>query len=100
MTVATGLLGLAVTLGACGLRHPPAIIPAPSVRGELIENIKAFQQTLGVEPTGNFLRSSDSADAVERCYFTGQLELPGSYMGLHLSQETKEKCAARENKYD
>jgi Putative aminopeptidase len=99
-TVAIGLLCVASTLSACDLRHPPAITPAPSVRGELIENIKAFQQALGVEPTGNFLRSSDSADAVDRCYFTGRLELPASYAGLQLTQETKERCAARENKYD
>ena len=94
------MLGLTVALSACGVRRPPAVSPVASPRRELIEDIKTFQQTLGVEPTGNFLRYSASADAVDRCYFTGPLELPGSYSGLHLAQEPKERCTARENEYD
>jgi putative cyclase/putative aminopeptidase len=100
VTVAIGVLGLTASLTACGLRHPAAVRPAPSPRRELIEDMKAFEQMLGVGATGNFLRYSDGADAVDRCYFTGQLELPVSYRGLQLTQEVRERCAARENKYD
>jgi hypothetical protein len=100
MTIAIGVVGLMAVSTACGLRHPAAVKLAPSPRRELIEDVKAFEQTLGVEATGNFLRYSDSAGAVDRCYFTGQLELPLSYRGLHLTQETGERCAARERRYD
>src|SRR4029078_10115826 len=82
-------LGLTFALSACGLRHPPFVSPAVSDRSELIEDIQAFQQTLGLEPTGNFLSYSDKTDAVDRCYFTGPLELPVSYAGLQLRQESK-----------
>jgi hypothetical protein len=93
-------LAMAVALTACGLGHPPAVKPASSPRGELIGDVKAFEQTLGVGATGNFLRYSDSAGAIDRCYFTGRLELPVSYRALGLTGEGKEQCAARGNKYD
>ena len=93
-------LAMPAALTACGLRHPPAVIPAPSPRINLIDDIKAFEQTLGVGATGNFLRYSDRTAAVDRCYFTGQLELPVSYRGLHMKQEARERCAARENTDD
>ena len=100
VTLHIGVLGLTVALTACGVKRPPVLSPAASARGGLIEDIQDFQQTLGFEPTGNFLRYSDNADAVDRCYFTGPLELPVSYTGLQLRQEPKERCAARESEYD
>jgi hypothetical protein len=93
-------LAMAVALTACGLGHPPAVKPASSPRGELIGDVKAFEQTLGVGATGNFLRYSDSAGAIDRCYFTGRLELPVSYRALGLTGEGKEPCAARGMRYD
>lgn len=100
VTVAIGVLGLTAALASCGLKHPAAVRPAPSPRRELIEDIKAFERTLGIGATGNFMRYSDRADAVDRCYFTGRLELPMSYRGLQLAEETGEQCAVRENRFD
>ena len=94
-----GIFCIAVAFSACGQRHPPAVTPAASAREGLIDAVKAFQQTLGVEPTGNFLRYSETGTAA-RCYFTGILELPGSYRGLQLREESKAECAAREDRYD
>jgi hypothetical protein len=97
--VRAGVLSLTVGLGACGPTHPPAVSPMMPARPELIDDLKAFQQTLGVEPTGNFLHySADAVDA--RCYFTGPLELPVSYRGLHLTHENNDQCAARESQQD
>jgi len=92
-------LSAAVEIAACGPPHPPAVTPAASARAGLVDNIKAFQQTLGVEPTGNFLRYSTSETAA-RCYFTGTLELPASYRELQLKEESRAECAAREPQYD
>jgi len=62
--------------------------------------MKAFEQTLGVEATNNFLRYSASRRAVHRCYFTGTLELPGSYRDLHLVQGSDAGCSVDIQKYD
>jgi len=62
--------------------------------------VKAFEQTLGVEATKNFLRYSDGSPAVYRCYFTPILELPGSYAGLHLAAGTETGCSVDGDKYD
>lgn len=91
--------GSALALSACGVKTAPVVRPADSPRAALIEDIKAFQETLGVATTGNFLEVSDTAVAA-RCYFTGPLELPVSYRGLQLRQESKEQCEARQGEYD
>jgi hypothetical protein len=62
--------------------------------------MKAFEQSLGVQSTHNFLRYSDDQRAVYRCYFTGKLELPDSYRELHLVQGTETGCSIDEEKYD
>ena len=62
--------------------------------------MKAFEQTLGVEATNNFLKYSASQRAVNRCYFTGKLELPGSYLDLHLVRGSDAGCAVDTQKYD
>ena len=62
--------------------------------------MKAFEQTLGVQATKNFLRYSDGQRGVYRCYFTGTLELPGSYGGLHLASGNASGCSVDEEKYD
>lgn len=62
--------------------------------------MKAFEQTLGVEATKNFLRYSDSARAVYRCYFTGTLELPASYAGLHIASGNETGCSVDDKEHD
>ena len=62
--------------------------------------MKAFEQTLGVEATNNFLKYSASQRAVHRCYFTGRLELPGSYRDLHLVQGSDAGCSVDVQQYD
>ena len=62
--------------------------------------MKAFEQTLGVQATKNFLQYSDRGRAVYRCYFTGKLELPDSYHELHLAQGTETGCSVDEEQYD
>ena len=62
--------------------------------------MKAFEQTLGLEATSNFLRYSASQRAVHRCYFTGKLELPGSYRDLHLAPGSEAGCSVDIQKYD
>jgi hypothetical protein len=88
-------IGLATT--GCGLKGPA---PAPFPRQLLISEIQEFQQTLGVERTGNFRRYSGRQRAVYRCYFTGQLELPESYEALRLIESDEPSCAVDENAYD
>jgi hypothetical protein len=66
----------------------------------LVAEMKAFEQTLGVQATGNFLRYSDRDTPVYRCYFTGTLELPDSYRALHLTGGTADGCSIDTDKYD
>ena len=62
--------------------------------------MKAFEQTLGVGATGNFLQYSASRTAINRCYFTGKLELPASYRDLHVVLGSDAGCPVDIQKYD
>ena len=99
----TGMLILAAASAACSLNKPAATTPTtfePPPSQALVADMKAFEQTLGVEATNNFLKYSASRRAVNRCYFTGKLELPGSYRDLHLVQGSDAGCAVDTQKYD
>lgn len=101
---ATALLLVCAAVGAavagCGAeRSAPAVDP-PFPRQAIIAELQEFQRSLGVERTGNFRRFSDAQDAVYRCYFTGQLELPASYEALQLVERDEPGCAVDEQEYD
>jgi len=99
----TGMLILAAASAACSLNKPAATTPTPSQippSQALVTDMKAFEQTLGVEATNNFLSYSASQRAVNRCYFTGKLELPGSYRDLHLVRGGDAGCSVDTQKYD
>src|SRR5207244_4723598 len=88
---------------ACAARTPPQVLPpsAPPVSGiNAIGEVKAFEEILGEEQTGNFLRFSGRPTADERCYFTGKLQLPEFYSGLRLAREEEARCTARAAEYD
>jgi hypothetical protein len=98
---------LVAALAACSLNKPIATTP-PTSRESLqplpsqaiVADLKAFEQTLGVEATNNFLRYSASQRAVHRCYFTGKLELPGSYRDLQLAEGGETGCSVDTQTYD
>ena len=106
--VATALLlvfaaaGAAVgaTVAGCGAERSAPTVDPPFPRQAVIAELQEFQQGLGVERTGNFRRFSDAQDAVYRCYFTGQLELPASYAALQLVESDEPGCPADEEAYD
>src|SRR5258705_9569963 len=90
-------------LAACSLNKPAATTPTtpqPPPSQALVADMKAFEQTLGVEATNNFLKYSASQRAIHRCYFTGKLELPRSYRDLHLVQGSDAGCSVDIEKYD
>ena len=98
-----GILALLVIAAGCIMKrtavtglssHPP--FP----RQELIAEIKDFQKTLGFEEDGNFRRYSEEQKALYRCYYTGKLDLPGSYEQLRLAEGSAAGCALDEEKYD
>jgi hypothetical protein len=93
-----------VAATACALKKPAATISTttlqPSPSQALVADVKAFEQTLGVEATKNFLRYADGSRAVYRCYFTPILELPESYTGLHIASGTETGCSVDAEKYD
>ncbi|HEY3045609.1 MAG TPA: aminopeptidase [Vicinamibacterales bacterium] len=91
---------LVAAFAACSLNKPAATIPPPSTSHGIVADMKAFEQTLGVDATENFLRYSDGQRAVYRCYFTGTLELPGSYAGLHITPGNESGCSVDQEKYD
>jgi hypothetical protein len=99
-----GALILVVASAACSLNKPVATTPPttlqPPANLGLVADMKAFEQTLGVLATNNFLRYSASQRAVDRCYFTGKLELPGSYRDLHLAHGSEAGCSVDMQKYD
>ena len=94
------VLILVASLAACSLNKPAATIPFSSLSQAIVADMKAFEQTLGVEATKAFLRYSDGQRAVYRCYFTSMLELPESYAGLHLASGNETGCSVDEKKYD
>jgi hypothetical protein len=76
---------------------PPS---GPFPRQDLIRALKQLEKTLGFRRTKSFSHSSDKSVASYRCYYTGKLELPESYLGLQLKQGTKDGCALDPEKYD
>jgi hypothetical protein len=95
--VLCGLTLLAVTISCQAQRRLSAQEAAEQA---VISEIKSVQQSLGFEPTRNFLQHSHQTEAVYRCYYTGKFELPESYEGLRLREGTREGCAIDETKYD
>jgi hypothetical protein len=89
-----------VAAAACASKKPAAALPPSSPRQAIVADMKAFEHTLGVEPTNNFLQYSASVRSFNRCYFTGKLELPASYRDLHLIQGTETGCSVDEQQYD
>ena len=67
-----GVLILVVASAACSLNKPVATAPPttfpPSPNVSLVADIKAFEQTLGVEATNNFLRYSARGRCLEVCF--------------------------------
>jgi hypothetical protein len=96
----TGILILAAASAACSLNKPVATIPPSPPSQALVADMKAFEQTLGVEATNNFLKYSAIRRAIHRCYFTGKLELPRSYRDLHLVQGSDAGCSVDIERYD
>jgi hypothetical protein len=103
----SGVPILVAALAACSLNKPVATTPPtppeslqPLASQVIVADLKAFEQTLGVEATNNFLRYSADQRAVHRCYFTGKLELPGSYRDLHLAKGGETGCSVDTQRYD
>ena len=65
-----------------------------------IQQLKAAEKSAGFGPTGNFAHADPRIAAYYRCYYTGKLELPGSYDGLKLREGTRHGCSLNEGKYD
>ena len=96
------LLGIGV-LSACAVvpTGPNVMVwPAPGKPFEAFQTDEAVcrqyaRYQLGVEPA-----EAASQSAVNRCYFTGKLELPGSYRDLHLVRGGDAGCSVDTQKYD
>jgi hypothetical protein len=95
-----GLLFVVFATVSCGLRTSDSTTLPSSPGAAVISELKEFQQSLGVDATRNFLRYSDRTRAVNRCYFTGRLELPATYADLQLTADDERRCAAREAEFD
>jgi hypothetical protein len=74
--------------------------PGPFPRQDLIRALKQLEKTLGFRRTKSFSHSSDKSVVTYRCYYTGKLELPESYLGLQLKQGSKDGCTLDPEKYD
>jgi hypothetical protein len=88
---------------ACAGRVPPHVAPAsPRLLSvvEVIGELKVFEETLGGQATENFLSSSTRQTSDDRCYFTGKLQLPEFYSGLHMVRENGAQCVARAREHD
>ena len=97
---ATVLLLVCTAVAGCGADRSAPTVDPPFPRQAIIAELQEFQQSLGVERTGNFRRFSDAQDAVYRCYFTGRLELPASYEALQLIESDEPSCPVDEKAYD
>jgi hypothetical protein len=91
---------LTIALAACGAERIAPTVDAPVPRQALIAELQVFQETLGIERTGNFQRFSDAQDAVYRCYYTGPLKLPPSYETLALAEGDATGCPLDEEQFD
>jgi hypothetical protein len=91
---------LSGTAACVTTRQAPVTSSPSSSTAGIIGQLKAFEPSLGMQPTGNFLKSAESDRAIHRCYFTGIFELPDSYRGLHLVNEDEAHCRARADSSD
>jgi hypothetical protein len=81
----------------------PKVAPSsPAVTSgiELVGQVKDFAESMGGQPTENFLSYSSRVVSDERCYFTGKLQLPEFYSNLRLARESEAKCASRSDEFD
>jgi hypothetical protein len=90
------LITIAALLAPAEAGVPSGLFP----RQEMVRALKQVEKTLGFRRTKSFSRSSDKSVASYRCYYTGKIELPESYLGLQLKQGTKDGCALDPEKYD
>jgi hypothetical protein len=90
------IVGLTAFLIPAGASPPSGTFP----RQDLIRALKQLEQRLGFRRTKSFSRPSEKSVVSYRCYYTGKLELPESYLGLQLKQGTKDGCALDPKKYD
>jgi len=67
---------------------------------DAIARIKEYENRVGLRPTKNFRRQSNKEYAEYRCYFTGRLELPGSYDELRMKRGSKKGCRVDRDEYD
>jgi hypothetical protein len=92
---------LAVVLAAgCSAARPAPAVDPQYPRQDTIEELRVFQESLGLARTGNFERYAASPRAVYRCYYTGRLELPASYGELRLVHSDEPRCPIDEEAYD
>lgn len=81
-----------------------ALWAASAARGAdpepVIRAVQAEEEAAGFKATGNFARADFTVTAYYRCYYTGKLELPGSYDDLRLREGTRDGCRIDEKKYD
>ncbi len=82
-----------------GPAHPGTATPNPGA-SDLIGAIQRLEKKLGFHHTRSFRKRSDKIGAFYRCYYTGKLELPESYEGLHLQEGSKDGCTVDDQKYD
>jgi hypothetical protein len=94
------LAGLVLVTSAAGCQAQRQARAGEAARHAVITEIKSVQQSLGFEPTKNFLEHSTKAPAVYRCYYTGKLELPESYETLRFREGSRDGCTIDESKYD
>lgn len=86
---------MAIVSGLLAVLAMRAGDPEPVIRA-----VQAEEQAAGFKPTGNFARPDAAVMAYYRCYYTGKLQLPGSYDELQLREGAKDGCRIDERKYD
>jgi hypothetical protein len=74
--------------------------PNSADRRDLLSDVKHLEKKLGFRRTRNFHKESAESAVAYRCYYTGKLELPGSYEKLQLLQGTKAGCPLDAQKFD
>ncbi len=85
---------------SCAARKSISSSPSSFPRQEIITEIKALEERLGFAEAGSFAKSTSKIEAYHRCYYTGKLNLPGSYEGLRLADGEEDGCRVDEDKYD
>ena len=95
---------LAAAVSGCTTAHvsPRVSTSSPAAFSgiELVGELKTFAESMGGQPTENFLNYSTRAVSDERCYFTGKLQLPEYYNSLRLVRENEARCASRGGEFD